>query len=79
MIDLTWWIKLDIEPGGSRWRVVYWVANPPPDSGMPTEKCPALLVFQGPYSQWLAKEMAEKLVTSWDISGDAWEVHESSL
>jgi hypothetical protein len=74
MFDLTWIIKVDEQPGGSRWRVSYWHRNPP--AGAPGPSNPIVVVHR---DEWTARQWAEKLATSWEMDGDAWEVDEDSL
>lgn len=76
MIDLTWVIKIDQEPGGSRWRVNLWFANPPAWVTGLTKEDPTRVVFKWERE---ARDWAEAVATSFEMNKQPWAVDEGSL
>jgi hypothetical protein len=74
-MGLIWVIKIDCEPGGSRWRVHMWIRNLP-EGGRPSSKEPISVTHP---NERTAREWAERIATSWEQQGTEWEIDEESL
>ena len=81
----TWMIKLDQQPGGSRWRVSMWLVGAPAGT-QPSADRPIVVNFENDKNdRWNetaeahAREWAERIATRWEAAHEHWEVAQDSL